>query len=55
MFVMLCIRNGIYLQTKSNGHFSFQEVIDYWGACSDKGMSTIPTRGFSSNKCVTKQ
>ena len=56
-----CVTSGAQLQTKGNGHLSFQCVIDCWGVLSDAAMpgailscKVVATCGFSNHKFVTK-
>jgi len=50
MLAILCNEWSIATQIKSNGHLTFQCVIDYWGTRLDEG---IPGAILSCNVVVT--
>ena len=56
---LCCIVSGVKLQTKHNGHLTFQHVIDCWDMHLDAGMpgailscDVVATCGFISHNCV---
>jgi len=51
MFLTLCNEQRI-LQTKRNGHLTFQYVIDCWGMCL--AILSCNLAACSSHNCVTK-